>query len=130
MSKKRKKGSESRPTQSDRVRMHGVIPNDRVDEQVERTGTYPFTFTSSAIIACSALLGYLILPAILLGAGVEAKISMLVLGPLLISGALALTRYFLDSKRGPTRGFWMTLAISLLALLLVTYLMAFRGIAL
>ena len=110
--------------------MHGVITEDRVEEQVERTGTYPFTFDSSAIIAGAALLGYLILPAALLGVGVEARLSMLVLGPLLISGALALTRYFLDSKRGPGRGFWVTLVVSFLALLAITYLMAFRGIAL
>ncbi len=110
--------------------MHGVITEDRVEEQVERTGTYPFTFASSAIIAGAALLGYLVSPAVLLGAGVEARLSMLVLGPLLISGALALTRYFLDSKRGPTEGFWLTLAVSFLLFFAMTYLMMFRGVVL
>ncbi len=115
---------------SARVKMHGVITEDRVEEQVERTGTYPFTFASSAIIAGAALLGYLVSPAVLLGAGVEARLSMLVLGPLLISGALALTRYFLDSKRGPTEGFWLTLAVSFLVFFAMTYLMMFRGVVL
>jgi len=130
VSKRRNKSKKRRADITTSVKMHGVITEDRVQEQVERTGTYPFTFGSSAIIAGAALLGYLILPAALLGVGVEARVSMLVLGPLLISGALALTRYFLDSKRGPVRGFWVTLVVSLLALLAITYLMAFRGIAL
>jgi hypothetical protein len=84
----------------------------------------------AAIIAAAALLGYLVLPAALLELGIEARASMLVLGPLLISAALALTRYFLDSKRGPIRGFWVTLVTTLVALLVITYLMAFLGIAL
>ena len=84
MSKRRNKSKKRRADITTSVKMHGVITEDRVQEQVERTGTYPFTFGSSAIIAGAALLGYLILPAALLGVGVEARVSMLVLGPLLI----------------------------------------------
>lgn len=130
MSKGRAKNRKRNTSEPAHVKMHGVITEDRVQEQVERTGTYPFTFASSAIIAAAALLGYLVLPAALLELGIEARASMLVLGPLLISAALALTRYFLDSKRGPIRGFWVTLVTTLVALLVIMYLMAFLGIAL
>lgn len=111
-------------------KFHGVITEDRVQEQTERTGVYPFTFTSSAIIATAALLGYLVLPVLLSMAGVDVKVTMLALGPLCVSLALAATRYLIDSKRGVTRGFWVTFAVALSVLLTITYLLVFRGVAL
>lgn len=57
MSKGRNKSKKRKAGSSTSVKMHGVITEDRVEEQVERTGTYPFTFDSSAIIAGAALLG-------------------------------------------------------------------------
>lgn len=111
-------------------KFHGVITEDGVQEQTERTGVYPFTFTSSAIIAIAALLGYLVLPMLLVLAGVGVKMTTLVLGPSCVALALAATRYLIDSKRGVIWGFWVTFAVTLVVLLAITYLLVFQGIAL
>jgi hypothetical protein len=46
MSKGRAKNRKRNTSEPAHVKMHGVITEDRVQEQVERTGTYPFTFAS------------------------------------------------------------------------------------
>lgn len=113
-----------------RTKLHGVISEAMVDEQVERSGTYPFTFSSAFILFAAAFVGAVLVPYAADSLGLDAKVASVVGLSVLLSIALASTRYFLDSKRGVCQGFWITLGVSFVACLVVSGLLVFSGIVL
>lgn len=121
--------SKATPGAAGRRKLHGVITEDYLKEQVERTGTYPFTFSSSIIIAVSALLGAVVIPYLAEIQGLDARAAGVCALSVLVPCALAGTRYFLDSDRGVCRGLWVTLGVSFAAVLLVSYLLYFKGVS-
>ena len=115
---------------SGRPKLHGVITEARVEEQVERSGSYPFTFTSSFILFVAAFAGFVLVPYAAGHFGADTRVASVVGISVLLPPALALTRYFLDSKRGICRGFWLTLGVSFAVCLLVSGLLFIGGVSL
>ena len=113
-----------------RTKLHGVISEAMVDEQVKRSGTYPFTFSSSLILFAAAFVGAVLTPYAAEALGHDVRVASVLGLSVLLSAALAMTRYFLDSRRGLCRGFWITLVVSFAACLLVSGLLVFSGIVL
>lgn len=112
------------------TKLHGVITEQMVPEQVERSGLYPFTFSSAAILMGCALVGGILIPWQTQKIGISVDLSMVLALPPLLALGLAVSRYFIDSKRGLCRGFWIVFAITWAASALILYLMLFQGIAL
>ncbi len=109
-------------------KLHGVITDKMVDGQVEQSGVYPFTFSSSLIIMGAGIVGGVVVPACVEAMGVDARLWTVAALSVLVSLALAFTRYFVDSRRGICRGFWVTLAVSFVALVVVLWLLFYRGV--
>ena len=118
------------PGGSARPKLHGVITEAMVPDQLERSGTYPFTFSSSLILFVAAFAGGVLVPALAGELGLDARVATVAGISVLLPLALALTRYFLDSKRGLCRGFWITLGVSFAVCVLVVSLLLFGGILL
>ncbi len=113
-----------------KTKLHGVITEQMVPEQVERSGLYPFTFTSAAILMGCALIGGILIPWQAEGLGAPVNLSMVVALPPLLAMGLAVSRYFVDSKRGICRGFWIIFGVTWAISALVLYMMLFQGILL
>lgn len=108
----------------------GVMPERMADEVKASSDTYPFTFKSAFILAGAALLGTIVIPFFATQAGGTIGFATTAALPPLLAVALAFTRYFVDSDRGLTRGFFITLAVALLALFVICWLLFYQGIML
>lgn len=100
------------PTASAAVKFHGVIRNDMVEEQTASAGFVPFTFSTSALLLISSLIGAILVPQVLLICGVSYEVTLVQSLPLCVACALGYGRYFVDTKRGLCRGFFLTVAIT------------------
>lgn len=109
------------------AKLVGVMPDDMANE-VQATGTVPFTFKSAFLLAGAVLLGTIIIPFFASQAGVGIGVSTTCAAPVLTAAALAFGRYFIDSKRGLCRGFYMTFLVTLGAMTLICWLLFFQGI--
>lgn len=109
------------------VKLVGVMPEDMANE-VQATGTVPFTFKSAFLLAGAILLGTIIIPFFASQAGVGIGVSTTCAAPVLTAGALAYGRYFIDSKRGLCRGFYLTFLVAFGAMTLICWLLFFQGI--
>lgn len=108
-----------------RGKLHGVITESMVPDQVERSGLYPFTFTSALLLLGSALLGGGVFPWL---AGENGRLAALIALPILLAVAMGVSRYFIDSDRGVCPGLWVTSGITLVASFMILYLALFQGI--
>lgn len=108
-------------------RLVGVMPEEMARE-VRAGGFVPFTFKSASILAIAVLLGTIVIPFIASRAGVAIGVSTTITMPFLTAGALAFTRYFIDSERGWCKGFYLTLLVAFGTTALVCWLLFFRGI--
>lgn len=113
-----------------KLKLHGVMTEDMVPDQIERAGTHPFTFSGALLITGSVLLGGFVVPLQLSGAGIEFRASALVLQPLFTATALAVSRYFVDSRRGACRGFWVTFVVTLVVCFALLYALLYKGLLL
>lgn len=131
MGRKRKQGYAGKAQKrTEKTKLHGVITEQMVPEQVERSGLYPFTFSSAAILMGCALIGGILIPWQAQGIGVSVDLAMLVALPPLLAFGLSISRYFVDSQRGLCRGFWSMFAVTWAVSALILYLMLFCGILL
>lgn len=112
----------------EKLRLHGVITEGQLGEQINRSGLYPFTFKSSLLLLLSALFGGVVLPFLVGSVGGDARLTVLLALPVLLSAALSFSRYFLDSQRGCTGGFWLTLAVSFALSFVIVYCALYRGL--
>lgn len=113
-----------------RRKLHGVITQDRVEEQVERTGIHPFTFSSALLIAAAVCVGGIVVPFVANRMGGDMRLALNVALPVLLAAALGVGRYFVDSRRGVCRGLWVTMGVTLIACALVLYLLLYQGLLL
>ena len=105
----------------------GVMPEALADE-VRESGVYPFTFTSAFIIAGALLVGTIFVPFLATRAGATVGEATTCAVPPLAALALAFTRFFIDSKRGFCRGFFITLGVAFACCLLLCWLLFYQGI--
>lgn len=99
-------------TTSAAVKFHGVIRNDMVEEQTASAGFVPFTFSTSVLLLISSLIGAILVPQVLSICGVSYEVTLVQSLPLCVACALGYGRYFVDTKRGLCRGFFLTVAIT------------------
>ena len=109
------------------AKLVGVLPKDMASE-VQTSGTVPFTFKSAFLLAGAVLLGTIIIPFFASRVGVGIDVSTTCAAPVLMAGALAFGRYFIDSKRGFCRGFYLTFLMTFGAFTIICWLLLFRGI--
>ncbi len=111
-------------------KLHGAMLEDMVDHHVERTGMYPFTFTTAFLLFFTATFCCVILP-YMFGENSELypwiiSVSMSIFMPL----SLSFGRYFVDSKRGICTGFYKTLIVTFAIVVVVCYLLFVQGVVL
>ena len=109
------------------AKLVGVMPEDMANE-VQATGTVPFTFKSAFLLAGAVLLGTIAIPFFAFQVGVSVGVSTTCAAPMLTAAALAFGRYFVDSKRGLCRGFYLTFLVAFGAMTLICWLLFFKGI--
>lgn len=119
--------SESKQGVAKSASLVGVMPEEMANE-VRSTGGVPFTFKSAFLLAGAVLLGTIVIPFFASKAGVGIGVSTLFSAPILSAAALAFGRYFIDSKRGLCRGFYLTFLVTFGALLLMCWLLFFKNI--
>lgn len=84
-------------------------------------GIPTFGFKSSFVILVSAIIGSIIIPMILIGLGIDSKIANII-GNITVPGlGIAYARYFIESKRGICRGFFITYTLFSLSFGIITY---------
>lgn len=125
----RKIRQEAQDMMRDSKKLVGVMP-ERMADEVKATGSYPFTFKSAFILAGAALLGTIVIPFFATQAGGTIGFATTTALPPLLASALAFTRYFIDSDRGLVRGFFITLAVTFAAVLVICWLLFYQGIML
>lgn len=123
-------GSKKKAGRTPETKLHGVITEAMVPDQVKRSGLYPFTFSSALVLMAAALVGGVIIPWQVERFGIAVELSMTVVLPPLLAAGLAISRYFIDSKRGVCRGFWITFCVTWAVSVIILYLLFFQGIAL
>lgn len=119
---------EAKRQTADSKRLVGVMPETMANEVKTTAGVYPFTFKSAFIIAGAALLSTIIIPFLATQAGGSIQLATTLATPPFLAAALAFTRYFVDSDRGLTRGFFITFAVTFFALLAICWLLFYQGI--
>jgi hypothetical protein len=109
-------------------KLHGVATEEVAQEQITRTGTYPFTFKSAFLITGAAVVGGILFPFLADMMGGDVRLVLLVGLTVTMAPAIAVSRYFFDSNRGICQGFWITLVIMLVAISCISYLLLYKGI--
>lgn len=87
-----------------------------------------FSFKSAMIILMGALIGTIVVPYLLSLVGVAYNLGG-VIGITLVTGyAIAYTRYFVESKKGYCKNFWLTYAGFGIALAAISIFWLYLGI--
>lgn len=118
---------EARQSVQTSAKLMGVMPEVMANE-VAATGFAPFTFKSAFLLAGAILLGTIVIPYLASSAGVDVGLSTTCAAPVLTAAALAFGRFFVDSKRGFCKAFYLTFLLALGAFLLICWLLFFQGI--
>lgn len=86
-----------------------------------RSGLPRFTFKGSLFLLSAMLLATLVFPLILDALGLQLNLLRLIVIALTSGFATAFTLFFIDSKRGATRNFWITAGVMTLLAGLIAY---------
>ncbi len=110
-------------------KLHGAMLEDMVDHHVERTGIYPFTFTTAFVLFFTSVFCCVVLP-LIAGNNPESTPTIISISiSLLMPTALAFSRYFVDSKRGICAGFYRTWMVTFAICVAVCYYLFVQGVS-
>ena len=100
-----------------------VLEGKRTDYDIPMFG-----FKSAFIILISAVIGSIVVPMFLNSLGMDGKLAN-VIGNLIFPGlGIAYARYFVESKKGFCKGFYLTYFLFSLSFAIITYFWRYQQI--
>lgn len=81
-----------------------------------------FSFKSAIIILLGAVVGNIVFPMFLANFGVSINFSVMIGNMFITSLALAFVRYFIESKKGLCKGFWLNYLFFGISFGIISYL--------
>lgn len=100
-----------------------VLEGKRTDYDIPMFG-----FKSAFIILISAIIGSILVPMFLSNLGMDVKLANII-GNLIFPGlGIAYTRYFIESKKGLCKGFYLTYLLFSLSFGIITYFWRYQQV--
>lgn len=81
-----------------------------------------FGYKSALVILLGAITGTIILPMLLSALGISTNFSILLGNTFVTSFAITYSRYFIETKKGYCKGFWMNYAFFAFSFAIISYL--------
>ncbi|MDV4150686.1 hypothetical protein R0131_07535 [Clostridium sp. AL.422] len=87
-----------------------------------------FGFKSALLILIGAITGTIILPIVLSLFGVSQNLGILIGNTVITSFTISYSRFFIESKKGFCKGFWISYLLFSLALGFISYFWRYIGL--
>ncbi|MEG2291201.1 MAG: hypothetical protein RSC24_14600 [Clostridium sp.] len=119
-------GSEKIVKKSQKIKMKSPVSElsaKRTDYDIPTFG-----FKSALIIVSGGALGTIVAPYLLSLIGVSKSLSVVIGNALITSFAIAYARFFIESKRGYCKKFWVTYAIFAVSFGIISYFWMYLNI--
>lgn len=86
-----------------------------------------FSIKSSLLLLLSGIIGGVLIPYIFYTLNWSTSLATMLSLPILVALTISYSQYFIETKRGYSKGFWVTLIFSLVILEVLTYFWLYKG---
>lgn len=126
---KKKKSNQNNNYKNNKNRQENLNTKKYIEKKTKTDYNIPtISFKSGLILMASALIGTIAFPFLLSMFGINYKIGIIIGNTIITSFAVAYTRYFIESKRGFSLGFFRMYILFALSFAIIGYFWIYKGI--
>ncbi|MCC0630652.1 hypothetical protein IR152_06510 [Clostridioides sp. ES-S-0108-01] len=126
---KKKKNKQNNNYKNNKNRQENLNTKKYTEKKTKTDYNIPtISFKSGLILMASALIGTIAFPFLLSMFGINYKIGVVIGNTIITSFAVAYTRYFIESKRGFSLGFFRMYILFALSFAIIGYFWIYKGI--